>query len=70
MFMVNTEPMLSCSYVMDITTVDGEYTILNIKSPCGETYYAYKKNTGKRIVIPNNKMKKLLSIVDYLKKVE
>lgn len=68
--MVNTEPMLSCSYVMDIIIPDGEYTILNIKSPCGETYYAYKKDAGKRIIIPNHKMKKLLSLIDYIKNVE
>lgn len=70
MLMAKTQIIPSCSPVMFTTIEDGEYAIFNIKSQYGETYYVHKRGSENRFILPNSKVKALLSIIDCLKKVE
>ena len=70
MLRAKTQVIPSCSTVIFITIEDAVYAIYNIKSQYGETYYAHKRGSENRFILPNRKVKALLSIIDCLKKVE
>ena len=70
MLIAKTQIIPSCDTVIFITIEDEVYTILNIKSQYGETYYAHKRGSENRFILPNSKVKALLSLIDCIKKVE